>query len=280
MDPIAGPVITKQQTDKAHQDRVDAALHAGGLVAFSTLANRRLNAPGGPIVQVPLRNVVTGLHATPQPSGRAKITLTKGGGVLAFLPAPVGYVPPEFFNLHPEFWKQSVGRPPFGKTFGFDASKERIAVFKARQDANAIGARLLGIPSGDESLFRATGMKLPPGPVRIFPGELAFLQSLPAGTSPAQFLIPQLEDRLKAQGQFAPHIDTTTLDEFGGSGDQGPRPVLPIIGTDAEGDPIFGDAPMGSTQPELVQPVNGKAIAIQASATGIRKQLVTERADP
>jgi hypothetical protein len=60
-----------------------------------------------------------------------------------------------------------------------------------------------------------------------------------------------------------------------------PFDTPPTIAPPAPEPPVLSEPiAMGSYAPELVQPVNQKAIAIQAAATGIRKQLVSERADP
>lgn len=207
--------LTPKTVETAQSDKLEAFAKALVLVGGATGLNYRLNAPGGPLVQAPLKFGLTGIEAKPSPTGRASLSFPKASFLSAFLPAPVGYVPAEAYNLHPEFFIQSFGRPIGSKPFGFEATQERKDVFAARQLANAIAARALGVPTGDESTLRRTGFKIPPGPINITRSELAFLQSLPPGVAEGQNILPAFAGRF---GDIRPSNNgpqTVTLNEFG-----------------------------------------------------------------
>lgn len=259
------PVVTPNDADTALSEQLTRFGAALGTAAAVTAANYRLNAPGGFKVQFPLK-AFTGLNATPTSSGRAAIRLPLTGVAGALLPQPVGFVPPEWLGLHPSVVRRTLGFDAGKKPIVFEASAERVRVYEATREAEQIAARVLNT---EVVLGRASGFPLftlPRGQLNITDAELAFLQSLPPGTSNAQKLIPDL---LARRGDFA--IDPqSTLSLPAGSGlASAPEPFVPQAAV-----------PSASIQPERIQPVSAAALANQAAAEGIRQVLVHERADP
>ena len=267
------PKVTGRDAAQAQHDQLQTLALAAGSVAGITILNRRFNAPGGPLVQKPLQFLVTGLEVKPTASGRASVRLPTPSIFAAFLPAPVGYTPPEYLGLHPAVVRRTLGFGAGKKPIVFEPSEERKRVFDAVITAERIAARALRT----EVIFgRASGhpfRTIPPGPIDVSESELAFLESLPPGLTPAQRLIPELQARraeLTPQNLLASTLFERVL--YAGAARVPPAPALAFV--------VGIGARSASIQPAHVQPVNAKALANQAAAEGIRQALVHERADP
>lgn len=276
MPPLQLPPVKAGDVEKATDDRRSNFVEALGIVGGTTAANRRLNAPGGKVTQFLLQTALTGVKATPDPSGRAKLSFPKASFLGAFAPAPVGYVPPEFYDLHPEFWKRSMApmkpgsKPPF-----FSASEERIRVFEARQALDAI-ARRVAPGSVRDASGGADRYAIPPGRIFVTPAELAWLQSLPAGLSPAQAIVPQLEARRADLIGGANNGSDSLRDRIlAFNKDASPANRIRLVRG-----PFAGHVATGSTLPELFDPVDDLGIAVMLFAEGINKMLVANRVDP
>lgn len=266
MDPFQRPAITPEDVRQARVDQLSTFGFAAGTVAGITAANYRFNAPFGPLVQKPLQVLVTGVKAVPTAAGRAALSFPKASIVSALAPTPVGYVPGEFYGLHPSVVRRTLGFGAGKKPIVFEASEARVRVFEAKQEAERIAARVLNteVVFGQASGFPL--FTLPRGQLNITDSELLFLESLPEGTSNAQKLLPDLRAR---RSDFV--IDQRSeLDLPAG----GASVAIPGVFVPA------AEVPNGSLQPENIKPVNAKALANQAAAEGIRKALVQERADP
>lgn len=240
MDPFSTPVPTRHQVVQAKKDQAVAFLTAVSAVGLVATINRALNAPGGKLVQKLGPGLFTGLEQAPSATGRATTTVSKFAPFGALLPTPLGYVPPEFYGLHPEVVMRTVGRPIGSKPLGFEATEARKVVFEARKKADEIGARALGLDFRATPAFGPERFQIPPGRIPITRAEAEFLAALPPGVSEASKLVPQLIERASD---------------------------------------LQPDAP-GSTQPASVQPVTDAAIRNMLAALGLRRELVSERADP
>lgn len=253
MDPLKAPGVTQQTVDKAQADKIEASLKAVGIVTGVTLVNRKLNAPGGPLIQKPLQIGLTGIHVEKQPKAPAKVSIPRGSIFAAFLPAPIGYVPAEFYGLHPEFVKRSFGTPIGSKPLGFDATPERIAVYEARLKADAIGLRAIKMDEYRTYDPNTPLYTIPKGPIDVTLAELAFLQKLPPGVSRAQHLIPELSRRfadLKRVPGDTGGPPAPLLDEFSPPS----SPALP---------------PQGPQRATTQEPVNQNTTPPQASPTAV-----------
>jgi len=266
MDPLKQPVITQHDVSKARRDQLQTiGLAAGTTLSISAL-NYRFNAPFGSAVQKFVQVTVTGVKATPTEAGRAALSFPKLSVATGLLPGPVGYVPGEFYGLHPSVVRRTLGFGAGNKPIVFEATPERVKVYEAKIGAERIAARVLNT----EVVFgQASGFpffKLPPGRLNITPEEFAYLESLPPGITNAQKLIPALRER---RGDFLPSelppvVVNPPSQLFLGRFDQ----LLDAL------------APSVSILPEHIQPVSAVALRNMEAAEGIRAALVHERADP
>jgi len=266
MDPFQRPAITHRDVEQARLDQIVSTGKAVGTTLGLTGLNYRLNAPGGPVVQKPLQMVFTGVKAVPTEAGRAALSFPKLSVVTALLPGPIGYVPAEWYGLHPSVVRRSLGFSAGNKPVYFEATEARVKVFHAQLEAERIAARALNtnVVFGQASGFPL--FKLPAGRLNITPEELAYLESLPPGVTNAQRLIPDLQAR---RGDFLPsELPAVAANPpsqlFFGRFDQ----LLNTLGASA------------SIQPEGIRPVNAAALRNEEVAEGIRQVLVSERADP
>lgn len=186
-----GPIITQETIDKAQSDKLTASLKALGMGAAGTELNRRANAPGGPIAQGFLRNLVTGVHVTPSPTGRGSVSIGKSTIIGALLPAPYGYVPPETYGLHPSFTEKAVGgRIPAGATFGFRGSDARVQVYEAKEYIAALTKRIEGYRGFVAQSVAEANKNLEPLP-GLTVADYVYLKSLPTGATRLQFYVTQ-----------------------------------------------------------------------------------------
>jgi hypothetical protein len=286
------PMLTPQTVGTAQTDKLQAFGTATAVVAGVTAVNYLFNAPGGSFVQLPLKTLLTGVSVKPTDAGRASVMFPKASVIAALLPSPVGYVPPEYYGLHPEFWQQSIGRPIGSKPLGFTVDQERKDVFAAQQAVDALAAKAFGNSTGP-SQYSPRGHLIPAGPINVTLAELAYLQSLPPGVASVQpLLLQQLESRradLRPNRVVPP---MTTFPEFAAvPGTLSPLPAVPAgtamvalrgaqgqILEDEFGNPIL--VPTGSAPPLTVHQVDDVGARNGRGAKGINRELVHERADP
>lgn len=190
------PRVTAADVKAAKDDRAHQVLTSLGVGAAAVTVHSALNAPFGFVGRFVVKGA-SGLTVTksPGPFGAGRVSLPKTGIPLLFAPEPVGFVPAEFYGLHPNFVKNVLGfrvgsKPPF-----LNADESRVKTFEAREVADAIGARAVGVPN-DSGFIRRAGFKVPPGPIGITRFEFEYLKSLPPDVSDAQALVPQLEARV------------------------------------------------------------------------------------
>lgn len=273
MEPTKLPVVNQGTVDQAFQDKLESSGLAVGSVTAVTVANYFLNAPFGPVVQGLTKFGITGLEAKPGPAGRGEIKVPKLAVAMIPLPQPVGYVPAETYNLHPEFYKQQLGFPVGSKPPFFSATEARIKVFEAREAANEIGRRALGQNGPHKGPPDLTASTIPPGKINVTLRELQFLQSLPPGTSEVQRLLPQLEARkTDLSNYFPPHTPLT------------PAQVAQSLGiSEAEvlrRVTLGGGAHAAWYAPESYGSVNQKAIDNRDGDGNGRLMLAADREDP
>jgi hypothetical protein len=266
MDPIQRPVITRQDVQQARVDQLSTMAAAVGSTLGITAANYRFNAPFGPVVQKPLQMLVTGVKATPTETGRAALSFPKASIFAAAMPAPIGYVPPEWYGLHPAVVRRTLGFGAGKKPIIFEPSDERKRVFEAKLEAERIAGRVLDQPV----IFGLSGgfpfHKLPAGQLNITDEELAFLESLPPDITNAQKLIPGLRAR-RSDFRVDPYYDD----------------VLPAGGASVAIPPVLvlpAEVPIASIQTEHIKPIAAAALANQAAAEGIRRGRGHARAAP
>ncbi len=201
MDPtkLTSPPIPSQATlDAAQNDKLLASLKAAGVGVGSNLANRSLNAPGGDVAQSLLRTLFTGTKATPTATGPARITITKGTVYTAFLPAPYGYVPPEFYGLHPSFTEKELGvRIPGAETLGFRGSQARVDVYNAAAHVEQIKRQINAYRGGVASMVAEANKTTEPLP-GLSVQDYLFLKALPPGSTKLQFYVTQYGPKYEA----------------------------------------------------------------------------------
>jgi hypothetical protein len=200
----------------------------------------------------------------------------------ALLPAPVGYVPAEFYGQHPDAVLQMLGIRVGSKPPILNAGPARIKVFEAKQAAEAIAERVRKDPILTQG-GRVIGYRVAPGPVPITQAEFEFLRDLPDDVTSAAFLADALAGRerdftggaqvVAQQGTGAVVPSSFLL------APAGLKPAAPVT-AGSPLDPLRKYPSSASIQPEAIQPVNDAAIRNQDGAKGIRRQLVSERADP
>lgn len=273
MDPTNLPVVTQQDVDKSFNEKLKATATAVGFTSFITSVNYLFNAPGPKSVQTLIKVGVTGVEATKTETGRASIRVPAVTLLAGLLPQPVGYVPAEAYNLHPEVYKQALGFPVGQKPPLFSASDVRIKVYEAEQAAGAIGARALQVKRFNFAPTFLDRQMIPPGPIDVTHSELQYLKQLPPGFSAAQELIPQLEARASdlrpepVQPPVLPAVpvaQSITADERAAL-----QRFLNAVGVT----PAWAAA-------EDFQSVNQKALDNQNNDQGGRLMLVADRVDP
>ena len=291
MDPVIVPPVTQQTADKAQRDKLKATGTAVATTVGVTAANYRFNAPGGKIVQVPLKVAVTGINVKPTDTGRASVAVPKASIVLAFLPQPVGYIPAEQYGLRPDFWKDALGFPAGSKPYFFEPTEDRVKVFQVQQVVEQLAAQAYK-QTGGPSQYSPGGLAIPPGPINLSLSDLAFLQSLPPNFSnKATILLQQLQGRENdlrrtiPAGQGPVFIDlpgkgrVPIADTFTPSAIQNALPIgTPLVFYNAAGAVI--PTPTGQPDQFGTQPVNDNGLRNEANRQGIDRELIHERADP
>lgn len=257
--------------EQAQKDKLEALGLASAVTGGITLFNYRFNAPGGPLVQKPLQTLLTGVSVTPQPTGRAAVKLPKVSILAAALPSPVGYVPAEFYGLPPDFYVRELGRPIGSKPLGFEATEARKTVYNATVEANRILTKLTGVPNGIPSQYDPrAGYTLPPGPLRISAAEVDFLKSLPPAFTVVQRYVPLIDQRQAEQAAKTTQPQKQIIS------------VSPVPGgfSVVRATILNGVIDSASIQTEFITAVNQHAIDNELAAQGLRRELVSERADP
>lgn len=222
----APPIPTQATIDQAQHDKLTASLKAAGIGIGANALNYKANAPGGPAAQSFLRNLFTGTEAKPTATGPASIRVTRGTVSTAFLPAPYGYVPPEFYGLHPSFTEKALGgRVPGGASFGFRGSDARVKVYEAKEYVEAIRKRIYA-PRGflTQSLETLNLANEPlPG---LSLADYVFLKSLPEGSTKLQFYVTQYAPKYEA---ILAQIEANALAQFQAAYEAGQRQQRDIL---------------------------------------------------
>lgn len=201
------------------------------------------------------------------------------------LPAPIGFAPAKSFGLSPNFYlppRVTEVIPSEADRVGFGLPEQRRedeANAEARRIAAATtqirGARAVVATESDETLaaliagqgglsragvVRASNPEIGTRALETAAGlELARRQAAAAGALPATRGSPP-------PGGLTPE-EAADL-----AAASGPRTVIDTTNA--------GAVVMASIQPELIEPVTGNALRNQDGARGIRRNLVSERADP
>lgn len=246
------PTIQPNDLRDARIERIKAAAVAFGLVGGVTALNYRFNAPGGPVVQKPLQIGLTGIKVAPTPAGRASVKVPLVAVAAGLLPQPVGYVPAEFYGLHPEVVKNTLGFRAGQKPPILSAGPARLKEHDAREAVKGIIERVGAVPVRD-TVGRVTAYEIPDGPLNITREEFNFLAALPRGFDGRSVLIVR-----ELEGQ-APRFKDFPADYLAASS---------------------APAADGTFKPLDVKGASQLAIASGDGADGIRRELVTERADP
>jgi hypothetical protein len=273
MDPTKLPVVTQQDVSQALKDQIHATGLALGVTGGITGANFLFNVPGSPALQKAIKIGVTGIDAKPTPAGRGSIKVPAITFLAAALPQPVGYVPAELYNLHPEFYKQQLGigvgqKPPL-----FSATPARVKVYEAKEAAADIGKRALQVQHFNYAPTFLDRQTIPPGPINVTPRELQYLRDLPPGLSAAQDLIPQLEGRLQDLRPDPIKPPPLTVAEIAGIHGITEQQVLDAIQK-------AGGQGMAWYAPENYHSVNDRALDNENNDQGGRLMLAADRVDP
>jgi hypothetical protein len=273
MDPIKLPVVTQQDVDQSFKDKVEATATATGVTSGFTIFNYLFNAPGPKSVQTLIKIGVTGVEAKPTTTGRAEIKVPKLTLLAGLLPQPVGYVPAEAYNLHPEVYKQVLGIPVGQKPPFFSATEPRLRVYAAKEAAADIGKRALQVPHFNYAPTILDKQTIPAGPINVTPRELQYLKHLPPGLSPAQQLIPQLEGRLhdlRPDPPLPPVLSVAQIATLQGISEQAAlQRILESGGT-----------ALAWYAPEDYHSVNARALDNEHNDQGGRLMLAADRVDP
>lgn len=290
LTPGATPV-TAEQAAQAQRDKAKASATAVATTTGVTALNYRFNAPGGKLVQVPLKVGVTGVTATPTEAGRARLGVPKPTIVVGFLPQPVGYVPAEAYGLPPDFWKKVLGFPAGSKPYFFEPTEDRMLVYKVQQVVEQIAAKAYG-QRGGPSQYSPSGITIPPGPINLSIEDLLLLQSLPANFSAkSTVLLQQLQGRENDLRRTIPPEQGPVFIDLPGKGRvqisdtftpsaivAALPPGTPLLFYDQAGNLI--PVPTGGVSPLEVVQVNDAGLRNARIKQGIDRDLVHERADP
>jgi len=176
------PTITDAQLKEASRARERQFFVAVFLAGGTATAYHALEAPGGRIGRF-VQKGYSGIDIHPVKGGMPTVSIGKSFFITGLLPSPVGYVPAEYYGLHPDFVQNAAGFH-VGKHLPFvSADQSRIREFEVKQRAEAIVN--YAAPGGSDYIkFGPNQSRYAPGPVKITKYELDYLRSLPAGLSP------------------------------------------------------------------------------------------------
>lgn len=250
--------------DKAYQQLAAAeALRVAEITAALTLIARY--APG-PVAKVAGLAAVAFL-GNPGENKKGNI----GGAKTNPLPAPVGFADPKVFGLQPNYYlpngvTQFVPQPVDLLGLGFNEQRfqdQSREAFEFRNRQRIFASNMLA--KSDDQLAKL--LKVTPEFGTIFKdssfgGNDVKLAQIKVAAQNEQ-LFRQRPD-LRAAVNFLNFIPTDVLSGPNGLSDDAIKQIIAA----------------GSLQPELIEPVNAKAIANKEAAEGIRRNLVTEWADP
>jgi hypothetical protein len=194
-----------------------------------------------------------------------------GGAKTNPLPAPVGFAEPKVYGLKPNYYlpagsSKVIPQPADLLGLGFkeqrfeDNSKE---AFEMRHGQRVLAGNMLG--KTDAELAKLINTQTSFGTAfenTILGRKDKKLEALKVAARNEQIFrsFPVIRDFVNQAG-FIP-LEVIQPNSF-----------VDLFGT-------FPDTKMGSLQPEKIRPVNSKAIENEERAEGIRRELVTERADP
>lgn len=262
------PSVTPELRQRAiNQMKTDTLRSAVTFAGISTGLGYGL-FPKYPTAAEAISKNLTGFDLQPIPgSTRARPVIGKAA-ILGIAPAPVGYVPPEFFGLRPDFLIADELRKPKEEqrtigvtlisTLGGNPGGARTQLADALlADENARAARAraasVNVTTLQAAVTRPAGL-LPFDAPRVFrPEEIR------------QIAVAELLRRGETVPQFGPITTTTptgTQLVVVQPGVVGLNPITPAM------DPL---------NPKTV---NAKAIANGKAAEGINRELMAERADP
>ena len=279
--------ITRAEWTQAQIDQIGATVQGGSVAALVGGVNKALNAPGGHVFQHFVSSVFTGVKAIPSASGSAVLKPGLLTGVGAAFPAPIGYIPPEAYDLPPDVYARLFGVPR-SEFLGTTGSEERMKVYEAREYASRLNAE-----------FRFELGLQPVAPYKSPLGKEArrvlnavdadFILSLPEGFSPIQELLPQLV----AKFPDAFHVDDERLSpelsqtlqrtliaraqrgRVEAAGAAAVAVTAQIVGVAA-----LANASGNTFAPESVKPIALAAMAAKKATDLIGKVLMHEKADP
>lgn len=245
------PPTTPELRTEARQQMAKDTI--GSLFLFSALAEgagRFLypRSKGGAEV---VAKDISGFELEPVPGtprARPRLGLVS---LFGLAPVPVGYVPPEVYGLRPDFVVEKEKRKS-------PEHRRDIGLFFFRQlGADPGGPREAYANAKEADLFRD-----------YYTARLQFRSDRELRTT---VLDPQTAITPTPFFYYRPEeIRLIAAQELQRRG--APLPPLPPG--------VFNVVPDGTVHPALVQPVTDAAKAIQDAATGILKELVSERADP
>jgi len=264
---FAAPVLPST-VEQARADQIKA-VKFGLLVSLAPAA---LVVALSPIVPVALStgaSVFSGVHFEPHGGGGVSARMTAAAAALYLLPIPAGVVPPERYGIDPSIVPHTVGTFPGQKTLGFAASEPRQASFDARERERLIIGYLRrgaeGQALGDIATERLVA-------------DLLFLRATShqetASVNALAILERRVPERLaddRANGVPLPApvaVAQIPLPQFAVP-QKNPAPV-----------PVSSVEPVGTFNPSSIRPIRLTAMAAIAAHEFLRKELLTERADP
>ncbi len=267
-DPAKLLPLTPQMKEKASEQRLDTLLHSGAMMLGATNA-LTVTAMPFPKLSHALAHYGLGFEIKPLPRGAPTIKPTPFTKLYA-LPPPLGIIPPEYYGASPTYLGDQFPSLPKSPFLATSTTPERAAVYAAEKQREQLEnevLRFIQITKPEERLVYLEGIRALPAKQRqegtvlefqtkILERELAFQKIT---FTPVEFISSAQAAAIPAQ-PIAP-----VLDEFPGAG--APAPVA-------------GPVANGDFHPFLIQPISMLAIASAIAAEGIRRELVTERADP
>lgn len=250
--------------DAAYRASVEAeAIRLAKLTAAITLIARYVPGPVGKVA------ALASVAFLGNPGENKKGNL--GGAKTNPLPAPVGFAKPDIFGLKPNYYlpagsTQIIPQPL--DLLGLGINEQRVEDMNADQRANLESHRkFMNIAAQLSDAKFAKANKPIPAEFGLLTSERLFggkRDRLARNTAFANEALFRANPDLRRAVQILGYVPTEVL--------TGPNAI--------SDDAIKQIIAAGSLHPENIDPVNAKAMDNEERAEGIRRQLVSERADP
>lgn len=175
------PRVSPEQLRAADVSRATTFVTGIALAADVAGLYHMAGAPGGRVGRF-IQKGYSGIDVHPRPGLKPSLKIGILQLPIALLPSPVGYVPAEYYDLHPNTLENALGFH-LGKHLPFvSASDVRVEVYEVRLRTREIMSQSIGRESQNYNKA-LTPWDLNTKPITITRADLEYLKSLPPGVN-------------------------------------------------------------------------------------------------